>query len=101
MWPPHFVLTKYQSTIHPLYFSCAALDYAFARERRFKEVVEMWDGYIERNPNEGRAYMERSGAYHHLGHKKASARDINQACDLEVKRACQIAFQMGVRTKKK
>ena len=77
------------------------LDYAWARHGQFVEVVRMWDDFIERNPDEGRAWLERSGAYFHMKKPNEVKRDLNKACDLGVKKACDIAYQRGYRKPKK
>jgi len=42
------------------------LDYALARQRRFKRVIALWTAFIARNLQEGRAFLERGGAHYNL-----------------------------------
>jgi len=64
------------------------LDYALARVGRFKDVIQMWDGYIAAHPKDGRARLERGGAYVHYGDPAASHADARAACDLGVAEGC-------------
>ena len=64
------------------------LDYALAKENRFDEVVTLWTRYLARNPDDGRAYMERAGAYHHLRLMPQTRADLKQACELGVTEGC-------------
>ena len=70
------------------------LDHALASERRFDEVVTMWDGYLWLHPEDGRAYLERGGARYHLGQKDLAAVDAQRACDLGIAEGCQRAAQV-------
>ena len=63
-------------------------DYALARERRFAEILPLWDAFLERNPDHGLAYMERSGTHYHLRNLKAAMSDLKKACDLGVNEGC-------------
>ncbi|MFP2959649.1 DUF4034 domain-containing protein [Myxococcus sp. 1LA] len=63
-------------------------DYALARERRFKEILPLWDAFLARNPDHGLAYLERSGTHYHLRDLKSAMADLKKACDLGVNEAC-------------
>ncbi|WP_426753819.1 hypothetical protein [Myxococcus sp. Y35] len=63
-------------------------DYALARERRFKEILPLWDAFLARNPDHGLAYLERSGTHFHLRDLKAALADLKKACDLGVNKGC-------------
>lgn len=67
------------------------LDYDLARQNRFEEIVTLWTGFIARHPDHGRAYLERGGAYHHLGRATEARADAKKACDLGITEACQYA----------
>lgn len=73
-----------------------ALDYALARQGKFPAVVAMWNGYLARNPKDGRAYLERGGAYHQLGDAAASHADAKRACDLGFAEGCVEASRGSV-----
>lgn len=68
-----------------------ALDYVLAQLGRHAEVQAMWGRYIERNPDEGRAFLERSGSYHLVGKTEESRRDAIRACELGVSEGCFFA----------
>jgi tetratricopeptide (TPR) repeat protein len=64
------------------------LDYNLARQGKFTEVVALWDSYLERNPKDGRAYLERGGAYFHLRKVAEAKADAAKACDLGISEGC-------------
>ena len=64
------------------------LDYALSVRRDFPRIAQMWTKFITRHPEEGRAYMERSGTYHHLGRDAESRADAAKACDLGISEGC-------------
>jgi tetratricopeptide (TPR) repeat protein len=64
------------------------LDYALAQQRSFPRVIEMWSEYLSRHPNDGRALLERSGAYYNSGKRDQARADATRACDLGVSQAC-------------
>ncbi|WP_239989021.1 DUF4034 domain-containing protein [Corallococcus macrosporus] len=63
-------------------------DYALARERRFKEILPLWDAFLEHNPDHGLAYLERSGTHYHLRDLPSAMADLKKACDLGVNEGC-------------
>lgn len=71
------------------------LDQALAREKAFDEIVKMWDGFIERQPEHARALLERAGAKWHGGDHAGGRSDAERACDLGLKQACSVARQMS------
>src|SRR5262249_1143326 len=52
-----------------------ALDYALAKQRRFPEVVQMWTSYLDANPRDGKAHLERGGAFFQLGKRDEARAD--------------------------
>lgn len=64
------------------------IDYGLASQGRYSEVVEMWDSFIERHPDDPRAYMERGGARWHLKRARESHADTQKACELGLENAC-------------
>jgi tetratricopeptide (TPR) repeat protein len=74
--------------------ACQQLDYTMARQGRFKEVAAMWDQFIARNPNEGRAYLERGGTRYHMGDIQGALADAKKACDLGVSEGCAQAKKL-------
>ncbi|MFO0639968.1 MAG: hypothetical protein U0183_12200 [Polyangiaceae bacterium] len=73
-----------------------ALDYALARQGKYPAVITMWNGYLGRNPKDGRAYLERGGAYQQLGDAAASHADAKRACDLGFAEGCVEASRGSV-----
>jgi tetratricopeptide (TPR) repeat protein len=71
------------------------LDYALSRLRRFDRVIEVWNGYLARHPEDGRAYLERGGAYFNLGKVKEAYADATQACSHGSSEGCARAKQVG------
>jgi tetratricopeptide (TPR) repeat protein len=64
-------------------------DYAIAYTTRdFSRIVASWTDYISRHPDDGRAFVERSGAYHHLGKKSEAEADMRKACELGFSEGC-------------
>jgi Flp pilus assembly protein TadD len=70
------------------------LDYAIAAQRNFVRIIEMWTDYLSRHPDDGRAYLERGGAYVHLGKPKEAYTDATKGCSLGVSEACVRAKQI-------
>jgi tetratricopeptide (TPR) repeat protein len=64
------------------------LDFALAKQRKYERVIEIWTEYLQRHPQAGPAYFERSGAYYNSGHRAEAFADIGKACDLGVDQAC-------------
>jgi tetratricopeptide (TPR) repeat protein len=71
-----------------------ALDGALAQRGRFAEVIEHWNDFITRHPEEGRAYLERGGALFQIKKLPESLKDAEQACKLGVAPACSRADQV-------
>ncbi|WP_244237355.1 DUF4034 domain-containing protein [Corallococcus llansteffanensis] len=69
-------------------------DYALARERRFAEILPLWDAFLARNPEHGLAYLERSGTHYHLRNLEAALSDLKRACDLGINEGCARARQV-------
>lgn len=65
-------------------------DWILARRGEWEAVILRWTSFIERHPDNGKAFFERGGAYHHKGDQEAARRDAEQACTLRHEPACQI-----------
>ncbi len=65
-------------------------DRLLSYQKRWPEVLELWNRYLRRNPNDERAYYERGGTYFHSGDRTAAERDANQACVLGHAEACDM-----------
>lgn len=71
------------------------LDFALAKQRKYERVIAMWGEYLERHPQDGPAYFERSGAYYNSGHRPEAFGDLAKACELGVDQAC--AYQKQIK----
>lgn len=67
-----------------------AADDTLVRYGRFQTIVEMWDGFIARHPDEARAYLERGGARANLGQGSAAIADMAKACELGLPKGCEV-----------
>ncbi len=77
--------------------SVQRLDYAMAKQGgRFGEIVELWNSYLSRHPNDGQAYLERGGAYYHWGKLAEAGSDAKKACELGITEGCARAKQLGL-----
>ena len=72
------------------------MDYALARENKFAEILPLWDAYIAKHPNDGRAYLERGGTQINLGQRDLAGQDALKACDLGINEGCLRAHQLGL-----
>lgn len=73
------------------------LGYALVDRGQFDRLVKIWDAYIGRNPNDGRAYLERGGGYFRLRKLAEAGADATKACSLGVSEGCARAKQVGAR----
>ena len=71
-----------------------ALDYALAKKGDFTRVVGLWTKFLEAHPDEGRAFLERGGAYLHLGKRNEAIADAKKACELGVSLGCEYATRL-------
>jgi tetratricopeptide (TPR) repeat protein len=69
------------------------LDSLLFKKRKLKEIVSHWDRFIANNPDNARAYQERSGTYSHL-------RDFNNTLK-DATKACELGSQVGCHAQKK
>lgn len=76
--------------LNPAYFESAQnLDWLYARESRWDDVVDMWNHFLDTNPAQAGAYLERAGAWRRKGNMVAALDDLKTACDLGNQQACQ------------
>ncbi|MCL6613893.1 MAG: tetratricopeptide repeat protein [Firmicutes bacterium] len=74
----------------PTHFdSYLLLDWILARERRWDTIIAYWTRFIELQPDNARAYLERGGAYYHKGDLEAALRDAKKACELGDEEGCR------------
>lgn len=72
------------------------MDYALSRENKFADILPLWDAYLAKHPNDGRAYLERGGTHYNLGQTDLAGQDALKACDLGVNEGCLRARQLGL-----
>lgn len=58
------------------------LDWLLAKNSSWQEIIAAWDSYISLNPDDGRAYVERGGAYFRSGDIRAAVENAKLAADL-------------------
>jgi len=63
-------------------------DRIMSKEKRWDEVIELWNRRIKQSPNDAKSYYERAGTYHHKGDNEAASRDARKACDFGLSEAC-------------
>jgi tetratricopeptide (TPR) repeat protein len=81
---------------NPTQFSAfKKLDQLLAPKRKFSKITKHWDRFIEINPDHGRAYLERGGAYFHLKKLTGAHSDATKACELGVTEGCTRARQIA------
>jgi len=76
------------------------LDYALASQRRWPEIIAMWDAYLRRNPTDPRAWKERAGAKWQHGKRQEALEDSDRACKLSLPTACSDSTGMRARLKR-
>ncbi len=64
------------------------LDYDLARKHDYARIVDLWDAYLAKHPDDGPAHMERGGALEHLGRDGDARAAAARACDLGVSEGC-------------
>lgn len=70
------------------------MDYALSDAKRFEDILKIWNLYIAKHPDDGRAYLERGGTNYQLGRPDDAGRDARRACDLGFNEACLRAKQL-------
>ena len=66
------------------------LDYVRVKKKELERVVKLWNAYLERNPKDGRAYLERGGTFSQLRKRTESEADLRRACELGVSHGCAL-----------
>lgn len=70
------------------------LDHALFQQRRLEEIVPIWNTYLLRHPDDGRAWLERGGTWYHLKDYDRAHQDARRACELGVRDGCGRAQQL-------
>lgn len=66
-------------------------DRILSHQKRWNEVIELWDRFINYSPAHADAYLERGGAYHHMGDAEKARQNAVKACELGSTTACRYA----------
>ena len=74
--------------------ACRSADRILSRQRRWDEILEIWDRYIEKVPTNADAYFERGGTNFHKGNLAAAQADAAKACELGKSEACPLAKRL-------
>ncbi|MEO7743486.1 MAG: tetratricopeptide repeat protein [Usitatibacter sp.] len=69
-------------------------DRLLARQKRWDEILAMWDRYIAREPRDAEAYFERGGTYFNKGEMAAALADAEKACKLGKVQACTMVERL-------
>ncbi len=68
-----------------------ALAAMLAKRGQWRTIVQYWAVYIQRHPEDGRAYCERGTAYSWLQDDNHALADADKACSLSIQHCCQEA----------
>ena len=58
------------------------LDWVLAKQSDWNSIITYWSKYIALNAENGRAYVERGGAYYRKGDLESAVKDAKRAADL-------------------
>ena len=58
------------------------IDYILAKSKDWDQIIKYWDDFIKLNPNNGRGYVERGGAYYHKGDIQTAVANAKISADL-------------------
>jgi len=71
------------------------LDWCYAQLQNWDTIIQMWDKFIELEPENARAYRERGGASFHKGDKESAKKDMQKACELKDEEACSVLAKLN------
>lgn len=66
------------------------MDYLLARDKKWDQIISIWNNFILLNPNSSRAYRELSGTYFHKGDMESALKNVKIAADMGDNKAKQI-----------
>ena len=69
-------------------------DRLLARQKKWDEIITMWNWYIQRQPPKAEAYFARGGTYFHKGDMAAARADAAKACELGMNQGCRMAERL-------
>jgi tetratricopeptide (TPR) repeat protein len=68
--------------------SIVNLDWLHGRNQDWKPILELWTNYLELEPGDARAWLERAGTWRHAGDLAKACSDLRRACELRNEQAC-------------
>ena len=60
-----------------------------SQDKEWDRIISYWNAFLALEPENARAYLERSGTYYHKRDFARSLEDLKQACDLGSKEGCK------------
>lgn len=72
-----------------LYDAYKGIDGVLIKRKRYDEIIESWTRFIQLEPNNAKAYLERGGTYYRKQDFASALRDAKKACELGNKEACR------------
>ncbi len=63
-------------------------DYSLAYQKRWEDILLIWEDYLSRHPDDAKAYYERGGTYFQMHNYPASLQDVQKSCELGSEQAC-------------
>ena len=69
-------------------------DRLLSRQKRWDEILAMWDRYIAHQPRDAEAYFERGGTFFQKGSIEAARADAKKACELGKVQACTMVERL-------
>jgi len=65
-------------------------NYVLMPQRKWDEILPLWNQFLLLEPRNADAHLERAGTYHYKGDSRSANEDLHQACVLGSRRACDI-----------
>jgi len=66
------------------------MDNLLASQQQWGKIINQWTAFLNLEPANGDAYLERAGAYKHKGDMQNAFADLKSACSRGVDEACSI-----------
>jgi tetratricopeptide (TPR) repeat protein len=71
------------------------LDRLYSNSGQLPAALALWNGYLRRHPQEGKARLERGGTLWHLGRKPEALAEAARACRLGEQEGCDLVQRHG------
>lgn len=69
-------------------------DRLLSRQKKWGEILTMWNWYISRQPPNAEAYFERGGTFFHKGDMASARADAAKACELGKVQGCRMVERL-------